>query len=63
MLCTRCGAALRDGVRFCEKCGVKVGRYSPKSAAGTVKIRLCGNCGSAVTSISKTCKWCGADVK
>jgi len=54
---------LRDGVRFCEKCGVKVGRYSPKSAAGTVKIRLCGNCGSAVTSISKTCKWCGADVK
>ena len=54
---------MRDGARFCDKCGAKVGEHAPESAAGTVKVRLCGNCGSAVTSNSKICKWCGTDLK
>ena len=63
MLCARCGQALRDGVKFCEKCGAKVREYAPESAVSTEKERLCGNCGCAVTGNSNTCKWCGADVK
>jgi hypothetical protein len=63
MLCTQCGQALRDGVKFCEKCGAKVREYAPESAASTEKEKLCGNCGCAVTSNSETCKWCGADLK
>ena len=61
--CTRCGQALRDGVKFCEKCGAKVREYAPEAAASTEKERLCGNCGCDVTGNSKTCKWCGTDLK
>jgi len=63
MSCTRCGQALRDGVKFCEKCGANVREYALESAASTEKERLCGNCGCDVTGNSKTCKWCGADLK
>jgi hypothetical protein len=63
VFCTRCGQALRDGVKFCEKCGAKVREYAPESAASTGKEKLCGNCGCSVTGDSKICKWCGADLK
>lgn len=63
MFCARCGQALRDGVNFCEKCGAKVREYTPESAANTEKERLCGDCGCDVTGNSKTCQWCGADLK
>jgi hypothetical protein len=63
MFCTRCGKALRDGVKLCEKCGAKVREYTPEPTASTEKERLCGNCGCDVTGGAKTCKWCGADLK
>ena len=63
MVCSKCGQALREGVRFCEKCGARVAGSSPEPAAGPVKVRLCSNCGSSITSNSKSCKWCGAAVK
>jgi hypothetical protein len=60
-LCGRCGQPLRDGVKFCQKCGAKVGGYAPESEASTEKGRLCSNCGCAVTGSSKTCEWCGTE--
>lgn len=71
MNCGKCGQALREGVRFCEKCGARVAEPppapsappTPPAAAGPVKVRLCGNCGSSVISTARTCKWCGASLK
>jgi hypothetical protein len=63
VLCARCGQPLRDGVKFCEKCGAKVANRAPESVAYPVKVRMCDNCGCSVTSKSKTCEWCGADLK
>ena len=62
-LCGRCGQPLRDGVKFCEKCGVRVGEHTTESAPSTAKERLCGNCGCSLTVNSKACKWCGAALK
>jgi len=61
--CTGCGQALRDGVRFCEKCGAKVWGRASESEASSEKERLCGNCGCATAGNSKTCRWCEADLK
>jgi hypothetical protein len=60
-LCGRCGQPLRDGVKFCEKCGAKVGGYAPESEASTDEGRLCSNCGCSVTGNRKTCEWCGTE--
>jgi hypothetical protein len=46
-----------------DEAPAEVGEHAPESAAGTMKVRLCGNCGSTVTSNSKVCKWCGAGLK
>ncbi|MDD6188202.1 MAG: SPFH domain-containing protein [Clostridiales bacterium] len=53
--CVRCGAALRDGVRFCSECGAEQVRQSP----GTVR---CPNCGEMVPS-GKFCAACGGQLQ
>ena len=63
--CSKCGASVKAGMKFCPECGAKVG------AAASVKCSKCGadvpegskfcpECGQAMT---KACPECGAKVK
>lgn len=46
--CTRCGAAVREGQRFCEACGAAVEKKCTGCGAlGPLSARFCGSCGSA----------------
>src|SRR5262245_7920574 len=47
MICPRCRAACRDGIRFCESCGAAL---AP----------TCSGCGAAVTPGASFCGACGA---
>ncbi|HUF94338.1 MAG TPA: adenylate/guanylate cyclase domain-containing protein, partial [Candidatus Limnocylindria bacterium] len=50
MVCTACGAANRDGVKFCEECGASLERACPRCGArvGAGK-KFCGECGTALS--------------
>lgn len=50
MRCTKCGNELKDGVKFCPKCGTAV-----------PSIKYCENCGSALSPDSSVCPNCGRD--
>src|SRR5438094_72005 len=48
MICPRCQAQNRDGVRFCEHCGASFAETCPKCAAVVVPgAAFCGACGAA----------------
>ena len=49
MQCPRCRAENRDGLKFCEDCGARLG--------GT-----CSRCGAELTSGKRFCGSCGAPV-
>ena len=46
--CTGCGAALQEGIKFCQQCG------QPRKAPG------CPKCGAAIQGGTKFCGDCGA---
>lgn len=48
--CQKCGAKIKEGVKFCPECGAKQGAVCPK-------------CGSAVRANAKFCPECGENLK
>jgi hypothetical protein len=54
-LCSRCGAQLPPGVRFCVECGTPVEAPAPQQAS----TRACGNCGAELPAGSRFCVNCG----
>ncbi len=53
MNCSKCGAPLREGVKFCTKCGAKV---------GAERDAFCGECGAKLAADDAFCPECGAPV-
>ncbi len=59
--CSKCGAKIRDGVKFCPECGAKQGRTCPKCGADIKsKAKFCPECGE---KLIKTCAKCGTELK
>src|SRR5574341_971406 len=51
MVCPRCQAETRDGVRFCEECGSPLARACPACGAETVAgKKFCGACGAPLAA-------------
>lgn len=50
--CNQCGTALKEGAKFCPKCGAVL--TSPAAA------KFCAKCGTAFKAGEKFCKKCGA---
>ena len=51
MQCTKCGTSNREGIKFCEECGTRLGLVCP--SCGThilVGKKFCGECGTALTT-------------
>jgi hypothetical protein len=55
MKCPKCGAELKDGVKFCQECGTKI------EVAQPVK-QFCRECGNEIPAGAKFCPYCGADI-
>jgi len=54
MQCPKCQFENREGVRFCEECGVNFGLSCPNcSAKIPLGIRFCGECGTKLTEPSQ----------
>ena len=50
MQCSNCGTEVREGVKFCESCGVKLEVPCPNcGSAGPPDRRFCGDCGTKIT--------------
>lgn len=56
MRCTKCGAELTPGMKFCSNCGTKVEAQEIK------KVRFCMNCGASIEEGQKCCPECGAKI-
>ncbi|MCI9314973.1 MAG: zinc-ribbon domain-containing protein, partial [Lachnospiraceae bacterium] len=52
MICTKCGAGLRESDQFCPKCGTRV-----------IKEMRCPDCGAALREGTKFCHKCGSMVE
>lgn len=51
--CTNCGAALREGVKFCEECGTRIPEEKPRKL-------FCTSCGKELSADAAFCRFCGA---
>lgn len=56
--CSKCGAPLSPGQRFCGQCGAAV----EVPAAVVPKVQFCTNCGQPIDVDSRFCPECGAEV-
>ncbi|MCX6993995.1 MAG: zinc-ribbon domain-containing protein [Kiritimatiellaeota bacterium] len=54
LACSKCGAALKPGARFCGSCGAPCGQPS---------VNKCSACGAEIKPGAKFCAGCGAPVK
>ena len=71
--CPRCGAVIRDGMKFCANCGahlvincpncnteLELGtRFCPECGTALAAKKVCANCGSELEESSKFCPECG----
>ena len=58
-VCPGCGAAVADGVKFCNQCGTRVEVSVPAAEAK----KFCSNCGAEAVSGVKFCSQCGAKIE
>lgn len=56
--CSKCGAVLADGAKFCVECGTPVAE-APATEAATPEVRKCSNCGATLADGAKFCVECG----
>ena len=62
MKCSKCGTELKEGQKFCTKCGTPVSA-NPHTAAKEADVpAVCPNCGSPVKPGQKFCTKCGASL-
>ena len=54
--CSKCGAPLVEGAKFCMGCGTPVQDLQPKK-------QFCPNCGKEITPGAKFCMECGTQIK
>ncbi len=59
MICPNCGAEIKDGSKFCNKCGFKI---EVQPVAEHIENITCANCGVALAPGAKFCKRCGTPV-
>lgn len=66
MICTKCGAEIKDDSKFCVHCGNKVetaaASVTAVKAEAPVPKRICPGCGAEITSNSKFCTKCGTKI-
>jgi uncharacterized membrane protein YvbJ len=46
-VCPKCGEPLKEGAKFCHKCGAKIGA------------KVCKSCGKDIPEDAKFCPFCG----
>ncbi len=64
--CSKCGASIKEGAKFCPECGVKIEQAKTCSKCGAVlgaKAKFCPECGEKVQAAKKHCANCGAELK
>ena len=59
MKCPKCGAELKEGQKFCMKCGTRVDVNPQPAAKQADASEVCPNCGSPVKPSQKFCVKCG----
>lgn len=68
MNCPNCNTFIKDGMKFCPKCGTKVessptyreiGGVHPVSDSGELKALTCPHCGANTTN-TQNCEYCGS---
>ena len=59
--CSKCGAEVKSGAKFCPECGNPMADLCPKCGASVAKgAKFCAECGA---KLSASCPKCGAEVK
>lgn len=58
-VCPSCGAAVAEGVKFCNQCGTKIDASAPVVEAK----KFCTNCGAEAVSGVKFCSQCGSKIE
>ena len=65
--CSKCGAQLADGVKFCGTCGAKVEQTSQSSSQRKTtfdgEIHKCPNCGEILKAFETVCPSCGYEIR
>lgn len=59
--CAKCGNELREGAKFCGKCGSPVAAAPAESSSGAMS--TCPVCGNALKPNAKFCTACGTDLR
>lgn len=59
MRCSKCGAEIKPGAKFCGKCGMKVALTVPPASGH----KICPGCGSANAASAKFCRTCGHSLR
>lgn len=62
-VCKNCGADLKEGARFCIKCGAKTEETVNTQAQNTEpQKKHCANCGKQLSDTARFCTGCGAKI-
>lgn len=65
-ICSKCGAAVPEGMKFCGSCGNPVEMPQAVCANCGAEIpagmKFCGKCGTPVAAAPSLCKVCGAEI-
>lgn len=59
VLCQKCGNELKEGAKFCSKCGSKYEPQIEQSSESDMKKHLCKKCGKELIDNEKFCSACG----
>ena len=64
LLCPNCGAELKDGMKFCYNCGIKLFEEleEPENEPEEITNRICPNCGSELIDGAMFCGECGTKI-
>lgn len=64
MICPSCKKEIRDGLKFCNKCGAKIESAEPVSEKTESESKvICPNCGKELKPGQKFCNGCGAKLE
>ncbi len=66
MKCENCGNQVREGAKFCSKCGNSISRQDNSSAEQSVQaaetLKKCAKCGNVLGEEAKFCPNCGSSI-